>query len=109
MQENTERSGRKEGKHAGKPKAEEFLSGITRKDRLTPVITLVIHFGDSQWDGTMSLKEMMAPSDEKILSYVQDYRINLIEPARMTTEEIGKFQSTLREVFNFIKYSKDRN
>ena len=57
----------------------------------------------------MSLKEMMTTGDEKILSYVPDYKVNLIEPARMTSEEIGKFQSTLREVFRFIKYAKDKN
>ncbi len=94
--------------HPGKkPKSEEFLSGIYKEDRLTPVITLVIHFGDSKWDGPMSLREMMATTDKQILSYVPDYKINLLEPAQMTTEEMGKFQSTLREVFRFIKYSKD--
>ena len=97
-------------RHPGKkPKSEEFISGVTKEDRLTPVITLVIHFGDSRWDGPMSLKEMMTTGDEKILSYVPDYKVNLIEPARMTSEEIGKFQSTLREVFRFIKYAKDKN
>ena len=94
--------------HPGKkPTTEEFLSGIYKEDRLTPVITLVVHFGDSEWDGPMSLREMMATADEKILSYVPDYKINLLEPARMTPEEMGKFQSTLREVFRFIKVSKD--
>lgn len=94
--------------HPGKkPTSEEFLSGIYKEDRLTPVITLVVHFGDSKWDGSMSLREMMATTDEKILSYVPDYKINLLEPARMTPEEMGKFQSTLREVFRFIKFSKD--
>ena len=94
--------------HPGKkPTTEEFLSGIYKEDRLTPVITLVVHFGDSEWDGPMSLREMMATADEKILSYVPDYKINLLEPARMTPEEMGKFQSTLREVFRFIKFSKD--
>lgn len=93
--------------HPGKQSKEEFLSGIYKEDRLTPVITLVIHFGDSEWDGPMSLREMMATTDEKILSYVPDYKINLLEPARMTPEEMGKFQSTLREVFRFIKFSKD--
>ena len=94
--------------HPGKkPTTEEFLSGIYKEDRLTPVITLVVHFGDSEWDGPMSLREMMATADEKILSYVPDYKINLLEPERMTPEEMGKFQSTLREVFRFIKFSKD--
>lgn len=90
-----------------KPQKEEFLSGIYKEAKLTPVITLVIHFGAEKWDGPMSLKEMMATTDERILSYIPDYSLNLIEPAQMTAEEMGKFQSTLREVFRFIKFSKD--
>ena len=29
----------------------EYLSGFYKEDRLTPVITLVIHFGAKEWDG----------------------------------------------------------
>ena len=32
----------------------------------------------------------------------------MIAPAQMADEEIMKFQSSLREVILFIKYSKDR-
>ena len=74
------------------------MSEITKEDKLIPVITLVIHFSNSHWDGPMSLRDMMATGDEKILSFVPDYRISLIEPAGMTEEEIAKFESTLREV-----------
>ena len=28
----------------------EYLSGVYKEDRLTPVITLVIHFGAKEWD-----------------------------------------------------------
>lgn len=34
--------------------------------------------------------------------------VRLIAPAQMTDEEIMKFQSSLREVMLFIKYSKDK-
>ena len=37
-----------------------------------------------------------------------DYHVRLIAPAQMTDEEIMKFQSSLREVMLFIKYSKDK-
>ena len=33
-----------------KPTRDEFLSGFTKEDRLTPVITLVVYFGDQKWD-----------------------------------------------------------
>ena len=37
----------------------EYLSGFYKEDKLTPVITLVIHFGTELWDGPESLHEML--------------------------------------------------
>ena len=45
--------------------------------------------------------------DEKILSLVPDYRINLIAPGEMSEEELEHFTSNFREVMQFIKYSED--
>lgn len=55
----------------------------------------------------MSVKEMMDLQDEVLQKYIQDYKIHLIDPAKLTEEELGKFQSSLKEVLTFIKYSKD--
>lgn len=94
--------------HRGEnPKREEFLSGIYKEDKLTPVITLVIHFGAKKWDGPLSLREMMATTDETILNFVPDYRVNLIDPVQITEDEMDKFQSSLREVLRYIKFSTD--
>ena len=35
---------------------------------------------------------MMDPQDETLLEYIQDYRIHLIDPARLTEEELGEVQ-----------------
>lgn len=86
----------------------EFFSGFRKTDRLTPVITLVIHFGEKPWDGPLSLHEMMDIPDPAIKNLVSDYQIHLIDPARMTQEELEKFSTSLREVLGFIKYSGDQ-
>lgn len=86
---------------------EEFLSGFYREDRILPVITLVLYFGTAPWDGPRSLKEMMRWTGEEAEKYIQDYRLNLIIPAEMEDEEIEKLQSSLREVFYFLKYAGD--
>ncbi len=86
----------------------EFLSGFQKTDRLTPVITLVIHFGEKPWDGPLSLHEMMEITDPAIKNLVSDYQIHLIDPARMTPGELEKFSSSLRDVLGFIKYSRDK-
>ena len=86
----------------------EYLSGFYKEDKLTPVITLVLHFGANEWDGPLSLHEMMAVQDQALLHFVQDYQIHLIDPAKLSTEDLGRFSSSLREVIGYIKYSKDK-
>ena len=86
----------------------EYLSGFYKDDKITPVITLVLHFGANEWDGPLSLHEMMAVKNKKLLRFVQDYQIHLIDPARLSAEDLAKFSSSLREVIGYIKYSKDK-
>ena len=78
----------------------EYLSGFLKEDHIKPVITLVIHFGAEEWDGPLSLHEMMPIRDMEILSYVENYRIHLIDPA--------KFSTSMREVMGYIKYSNNK-
>ena len=94
---------------AKKPDSGEYLSGFYREDRLIPVITLAVYFGAGEWDGPMSLHEMLSVQNPEILSYVSDYKLNLIAPEHMSDEEIDQFQTSLREVMLFIKHSKDRD
>ena len=75
---------------------------------LTAVITLVIYFGADQWDGPTSLHEMMQLEDETLKLLVDDYRIKLITPAQLKAEDFEKFHTNLRQVLEFIKYSKDK-
>lgn len=89
------------------PSAGEFLSGFWKEDRLMPSITVTIFFGPEEWDGPLSLLEMMDVSDPDVLACMDNYHVRMIAPAQMSDEEIMKFQSSLREVMLFIKYSKD--
>ena len=93
--------------YSGKSRG-EYLSGFLKEDRIKPVITLVIHFGVEEWDGPLSLHEMMSIRDMEILSYVENYRIHLIDPAKLTEEELNKFSTSMREVMGYIKYSKNK-
>ena len=72
------------------------------------MITLVVHFGAEEWDGPLSLYEMMELEDLTLKEFVQDYRIYLIDPYRLTEEDLEKFSSNLKGVLGYIKYSKDK-
>ena len=86
----------------------EYLSEFYKDDKITPVITLVLHFGANEWDGPLSLHEMMAVKNESLLNFVQDYQIHLIDPAKLSKEDLERFSTSLREVIGYIKYSKDK-
>ena len=98
----------KERKRFSRMTYAEFLSGITKEDKLLPVITIVILYSSEPWDGPVSLYDMLATKDPEILKYVQDYHIHLIAPGNMTDQQIRCFHSSMRKVLTFIKYAKDK-
>lgn len=89
--------------------SEEFLSGLKKADRLMPVITLVVYFGDKHWDGAKSIHEMLSVDDDELLSYVPNYKINLIEPAKISDEDYDKFKTDVGSVLQFIKHQSDED
>ncbi len=56
----------------------------------------------------MSIHEMLSVQNPEILSYVSDYKVNLIAPRQMSDAKIDQFSTSLREVMLFIKYSEDK-
>ena len=67
-----------------------------------------VYFGAEEWDGPLSLREMYADCEETVLQYAADYRVNLITPRGLSDIEIDEFQTSLREIMRYIKYSNDK-
>ena len=86
----------------------EYLSGFYKRDKIVPVITPVVHFGADAWDGARSLHEMMDIRDEKLRRFIPDYKIQLIDPAGLSAEDLNKLSTSLREVMGYIKYSRSK-
>lgn len=89
--------------------SEEFLSGLKKTDLLHPVITLCVYYGEKEWDGAGSLKEMLT-YPEDLADLVSDYKMNLI---RLRDSEGLQFKNkdvqTIFEVSRLIyekKYGK---
>ena len=81
--------------------SEEFLSGFHKEDRLVPVITVTIYWGEKDWDGPRTLEEMIAPVDEKMSRFIPKYELPLITPKeikdyKMFHTEIGQVMEMLR-------------
>lgn len=84
----------------------EFLSGYTKCDKIKPIITLTVYFGPKEWDGPRSLHEMFEVTDENILKYVPDYKLNLLVPREVENPE--KFSSDMKYIMEFLKAGMDK-
>lgn len=48
-------------------------------DRLHPIITIVIYYGETLWNGPSSLSDMMVEMPQEIKDVFIDYRMNLLQ------------------------------
>ena len=58
---------------------EEFLSKMKKEDRLHPVISLTIYYGENAWDGPYCLKDMVVEMPPEVETVFSDYKMNLLE------------------------------
>ena len=87
----------------------EFLSGMLREDRLRPVITLALFYGEDQlWDGPMCLHDMLElpKALEPWKTYIPNYPLNLVYSGNVCPEN---FRTGLREVFELLRVAKDKD
>lgn len=58
--------------------SDEFLSNMKKTDRLHPVISLCVYYGEDPWDGPLCLADMLE-IPEKVRPMVSDYKMNLLQ------------------------------
>ena len=91
---------------------DEFLSKFSKTDKIYPVITLVLYYGENPWDGGLDLYGMFQSEqllrEKRILQqYIPNYKINLVEPGNM--ENFERFQTDLHEIFGMLRYRSNKN
>lgn len=57
---------------------DEYLSRMKRTDKFTPVITVVMYYGEKPWDGAVSLHGMLN-IPQRMINLASDYKMNLVE------------------------------
>lgn len=85
------------------------MSDRERFPILSPVLTIVLYFGEDHWTGPRTLKEILQVPDV-IDPYVNDYRIHVFEISWLTDEQLARFKSDFGIVANFfVKKRRDPN
>ena len=79
----------------------EFISGIRKTDRFLPVITLVLYYGDEDWDGPISLHDML-DIPEEIKKYINDYQLNIIQVKDNNLQLHNQNNKDLFEIMSII-------
>lgn len=82
---------------------DEYMSKMKRTDKFTPVITIVVYYGEKPWDGATSLHGMLnIPS--KLINFISDYKMNLIEARenKLTLHNINNV-----DLFNLLEIIMD--
>ncbi len=44
-----------------------------------PVITLVVYYGEEEWDGACQLSDMLSISNDDVAKMVSNYKMNLFQ------------------------------
>ncbi len=84
----------------------EFLSRFKKTDKLHPVISLCVYYGEVPWDGPVSLKDMLQiPAGME--SLVTDYQMHLIQI--QTSENLHFHHPDVQAVFKICKSIYDKN
>ena len=79
---------------------EEFLSGINKSDRFHPIITIVLYYGESLWDGPTCLSDMMISMSNNIKEYFSDYKLNLVQILDSDNEDVRDVFNIIRNIYN---------
>lgn len=67
---------------------------------------MVVYLSPGKWNAPCSLYDMM-DIPEEIRKYVNDYRINLVSLYEMTEKDFKEFATEIRNVFKFLKASRN--
>lgn len=84
----------------------EFLSGMKKEQKLTPMITLVLYMGiEKPWDGAKSLYELL-DMEEELKPFVNDYKLNLYDFHEY--DDFTMFQTENRVLFEVLSCAGDK-
>ena len=80
--------------------AEEILSGFYRDDKLTPVITLVIYYGEEEWEYPKKLSDLF--KETPFTGFADNMPMYLLDVRHMPKEKLDTYSPVLKPFFEFL-------
>lgn len=79
---------------------------MKKEDRLHPVVSICVYYGENEWDGSLHLTDMLEIPNE-VKPIISDYKMNLIQVRECID---FRFRNTdIRTVFEIIQMIYERD
>lgn len=87
--------------------SDEYLSGLCACDRLTPIYTIVLYWGEKTWDGPRTLSDMMEFSENsRFNDLFCNYSMNLVCVNEI--ENLEDYKTDLQSVFRLLQCRREK-
>lgn len=100
---------RKEAKEQGRQEndrktvsSDEYLGLFYSDDKLNPVITLVIYYGEEEWKKPLKLSDLFV--ETPFNSFADDMPMYLLDVRHMSKEKLDSYSPDLNAFFGFLVY-----
>ena len=86
----------------------EYLYGFRKNSRLFSTVTFVLYYGEEDWDGAKDIHGILNFTDipECLRDKISNYQLHVIEVRKL--KDTSVFKTDVRQVFDFIRFSKDK-
>lgn len=95
-------------------KGEEYIAGFSEKDRIIPVMTVCVYYGDDPWNAPIRLHELIdfkyfpTKEQEFVKQLVNDYRLIVLDVKHMKKEMLENMETDLKYLFGILQHSHDK-
>ena len=79
-----------------------------RKGELKPIISAVINLSGKEWKAPKEIKELFLEVEPQIREYISNHQIHVIDPHKMSEEEIERFEGDIGSLMGMFKYIHDK-
>ena len=88
-----------------------ITEGIGKEQKLIPVVSLVLYYGQEPWNGPEKLSDMMSVPEsweKKLGPLIEDHSVRIVHLASQDKKTRGMYRSDFRHIVDFLACVGDR-
>ncbi len=86
---------------------DRYAAQLKNEETISPIVSIVLYFGDGHWDTPLSLHDMLPHISEKVRPYVNDYPIHVIDVKGIPKKLRSQLKSDFKVIADFFAEKDD--